>query len=572
MRSVNTPKLGRLALTQAEFTSLTTAGGSGAAVEKLAMSQVLKRKFLLTAIRHETSNANNAPADTIHRMIDLLAEAESVGGRAALAVLGHPYLDQWASNWLRTRGDLDEAADYLSALAAAAAARARMTFAVDVRTGDGTVVLPTLGAGTGLGSGLVRITGTADRITLHGTDGHADVPRPFTGAGAHWMPVRRVELEGRYAIAVEDLDSQRDCYPWPPQERLDDAAAARFGDTCRAAWSIIATDFPDHARGMRTALASLVPLTHSDDAESQGATAFRAFGSLAVSLDTPAEAMALSLIHEFMHMKLVAILDQYDLHTTDRRLYFAPWRPDPRPISALLHGTYAHFGVCEFWRRRRGADGDRSAHFEFALWRRLTLHAVQTLLDSDELTACGRQFVEPLYRTLLDWGAEPVPAHIEHAADDVAYAYQVRWDLTHDEASADRDLNRLASAPRPSWLPAAWTQAPGAVRTESAAGAAEPMVAALIRSIVTGDAPARADPRLVDAVAAHVDGQADRAAHEFRSAIDGGAPEAWVGLCVASRRSDPVGRPRLVRRLYEASDRTVAPADVSAWISAVLDG
>ncbi|WP_433210480.1 aKG-HExxH-type peptide beta-hydroxylase [Dactylosporangium sp. CS-047395] len=570
MRSANTPKLGRLALTRAEFTSLTSIDGGSTAVQKLALSQVLKRKYLVAGIRHETRDAEDAPARTIQRAIGLLAEAESADRDAALSVLGHPYLDQWAARWLRAEGDRGEAADYLATIAAAAAARARMTFAIDVHSSDGTVVLPTLGAGTGLGPGRVRIDGAPDRITLTGPAGRADVPRPFTAAATHWEPVRRFDLDGRYAIAVEDLDTQRDCYPWPPRNRLDDATAARFRDTCRAAWSIISADFPEHAEGMRTALASLVPLAHSEDVESQGATAFRAFGSLAVSLDMSAEALALSLVHEFMHMKLVAILDQYDLHAEGRRLYFAPWRSDPRPISALLHGAYAHFGVCDFWRRRRGSAPDRSADFEFALWRRLTLRAVRTLLDSEELTPLGRDFVRPLDEALRAWAAEPVPADIDRAAADVAYAYWVRWDLTYGASSA-AELERLAGAPRPPWLPAAWSAAPGPAPDEASGGAAEPAVATLIRSIVVGGEAADGDPRLIDAVVAHVGGRADRAAHGFRTAIDGGAPDGWVGLCVASRRGAPVRRPRLVRRLYEAAGGTVAPADVAAWVSAVLD-
>ena len=100
--------------------------------------------------------------------------------------------------------------------------------------------------------------------------------------------------------------------------------------------------------------------------------------------------LALLIIHEFQHVKLGALTDMFDLHdSTDQRVFFAPWREDPRPVGALLQGTYAHIGVTDYWRLRRhqvtGPDALAAAE-QFARWRMMTAEAIETLANSGALT------------------------------------------------------------------------------------------------------------------------------------------------------------------------------------------
>ncbi|MFC7484659.1 HEXXH motif-containing putative peptide modification protein [Luedemannella flava] len=61
--------------------------------------------------------------------------------------------------------------------------------------------------------------------------------------------------------------------------------------------------------------------------------------------------MALLLIHEQQHMTLGAVYDLVPLCVTNGEArHDAPWRLDPRPVPALLQGTFAHLGVTDFWR------------------------------------------------------------------------------------------------------------------------------------------------------------------------------------------------------------------------------
>ena len=66
--------------------------------------------------------------------------------------------------------------------------------------------------------------------------------------------------------------------------------------------------------------------------------------------------LAVTLVHEFQHIKLGGLLHLAPLHDREptRRLY-APWRDDPRPLGGLLQGVYAFTGVTDFWRAVRGS-------------------------------------------------------------------------------------------------------------------------------------------------------------------------------------------------------------------------
>jgi uncharacterized protein len=95
------------------------------------------------------------------------------------------------------------------------------------------------------------------------------------------------------------------------------------------------------------------------------------------------------------------------------RLFYAPWRDDPRPIEAMLQGAYAHLGVTDYWRGRRhraeGPDAVAAAE-RFARWRGLTAEAIDTLAGSGALTERGDRVVARMRATVEPWLDEPVDA------------------------------------------------------------------------------------------------------------------------------------------------------------------
>ncbi|MFC6014986.1 HEXXH motif domain-containing protein [Plantactinospora solaniradicis] len=587
-------------LTIEQFVALGQGDGDRHAIGVLSASQRSKRRLQLRAVVQRAAKLGDDIAAIVAEATRLLGEAEAARPESVHSVLAHPYLDNWASSCLRRLLPVDgsglsrppgieDELGYLTALAAAAAAKAGLPFEITLPVRDGVAALPTLGAVVGLGGRRIHVVGEGATLTFVGELHTVVVASPFRRESAHWLPVRRILVDGprrRYAVRIEDLDPYRDCHQWPPAARLDGSAALHFDRLCREAWSVLDTEYSDHAQGMRAALVSLVPLAPSDGGRSQGATSFHAYGSLAVSTSSTPEALALSLIHEFQHMKLVAILDLYTLYESDGvARYIAPWRSDPRPISAALHGAYAHLGVCDFWRRRRLLSADpraaRTAHFEFALWRRLTLLAVHDLLNAGELTELGKGFVTPLRDRLEAWAGEPLPPDIDRAATDAALGYAVRWRLLN--ATPDPStLARLAAAPRPAWLADSAEPVDALVSGRSpfpAPATSEPTLATLIRSSMhtTTAQAAVSTPHQGDV--AYLAGRYDDAVQAYMAGIRPDDLDAWVRLVVATARATThptvvsrslIDHPGLVNRLYLAAGGRVPPVTVAEWLTTAL--
>jgi HEXXH motif-containing protein len=587
-------------LTTEQFVALAQGDGDRHAIGVLSASQRSKRRLQLRTVVRQATKLGGGVAAIVAEATRLLGEAEAARPESVHSVLAHPYLDNWASSCLRQLLPVDGAGrsrppgiedelGYLTALAAAAGAVAELPFDVMLPVRDDVVVLPTLGAVVGLGGRRVRVVGEGTMLTFVGELHTVVVSSPFRRESAHWLPVRQILVDGprrRYAVRIEDLDPYRNCHQWPPAPRLDGSQALRFDRLCREAWSVLGTDYSDYVQGMRAALISLMPLAPSDGGRSQGATSFHAYGSLAVSTNSTPEALAQSLIHEFQHMKLVAILDLYNLYESDGvARYIAPWRSDPRPVSAALHGVYAHLGVCDFWRRRRLRLADpgaaRTAHFEFALWRRLTLITAHDLLDAGELTKIGTQFVTPLRDRLDSWAGEPLPPDIDQAAADAALGYAVRWRLLN--ATPDPStLARLAVAPRPAWLADSTEPIDSLASRKSrfeAPATSEPALANLIRSSmhVPHARAAVCPPRHGDAD--YLAGRYGDAARAYTAELRDDDLDGWVRLVVATVRATTrpavvsrslVDHPGLVNRLYVAARGRVAPLQVAEWLSTAL--
>jgi HEXXH motif-containing protein len=157
-----------------------------------------------------------------------------------------------------------------------------------------------------------------------------------------------------------------------------------------------------------------------------------AFGAVTMSLPPDPVTCAELLVHEVRHLVLGAVLDLADLtRSDDGSPYYAPWRDDPRPVSGLLQGTYAFFGVAGFWREQRLRESSGRGQFEFARWRSGVARAVRTLQASGRLTDTGMEFAAEMARILDGWQREAVPAAAAEQAFHAARAHLERWESAH---------------------------------------------------------------------------------------------------------------------------------------------
>ncbi|WP_037899568.1 FxsB family cyclophane-forming radical SAM/SPASM peptide maturase [Streptomyces sp. NRRL S-350] len=408
------------ALTPAQLDELAHGYGSADTVATLGRSQLALTRAMLAAA-WDASGQGRPEAWALLSALDLAAPA------AVDTVLAHPYARAWAAR--RLAGDLSVGLGPLAALAAAAAVRAGRGDAVAVPVRGGWLHLPTLGR-IAVPDGEAVVTGRAGGFEVRASDGSVRTVLD--------EPLRRVRLAGGWTVALEDTDPLRDCHDHPVADRLTDGELLDWTGALREAWELLGRDLPEYAEGIRTGLATVTPLRPGPTGRDVSSAARQAYGAVGIARPATAPTLALLLAHEFQHVKLGAVLDLTDLYDrTDSALYFAPWRPDPRPIEGLLQGTYAHLAVTEYWGTRTlaydglaGEAADR-ARAQLALWRRYTADAVDRLVESGALTALGVRFADGMRESVTPWLSVRLPAAAERAADR---ARQERGQLRLTEA------------------------------------------------------------------------------------------------------------------------------------------
>lgn len=95
-----------------------------------------------------------------------------------------------------------------------------------------------------------------------------------------------------------------------------------------------------------------MPLNDLGDGSSRSGTARESVGALGLTRSASPADFVITMVHEFQHSKLSAVLDLVPLyHFGGTERHCAPCRVAPRPISGLLQGVYAFLAVADTWRR-----------------------------------------------------------------------------------------------------------------------------------------------------------------------------------------------------------------------------
>jgi uncharacterized protein len=411
---------------EAHFDALAAGYGEAESISYLSAVQASVRRSLLRLLHRQTTGDAAFAAGW-----ELLTRLDRSSLDAVNDVLAHPYVRAWAERCLKVPGAAATEGGHLASIAAAAAVSSGTVAEIDVPVTGGYVHLPTLGrlrVGDARTAALT-VSGTAV-FTVRATPGKWHVEVGAGGADPDWEPVRLLRA-GDFTVRLEDTDPFRDCYEWRPAGRLTTAEATAWQAQFEEAWSLIERTYASYARGIAAGLTVLVPLANDRPGQEISATARQAFGAVAAALPASGADLALLIIHEFQHVKLGALTDMFDLYDhTENRVFFAPWREDPRPFGAILQGVYAHLGVTDFWRlRRHSLDGSAAmdAAERFARWRMLTAEVTETLRSSGALTPLGIRFVQGMSVTVEGWLGERVSEEAEAAAGRWAAKRRASW-------------------------------------------------------------------------------------------------------------------------------------------------
>lgn len=547
---------------------------------KLISGQLGKHKLLICAVVRFGATAVPAAGVALRQHYSVLTAVEQTAPEAAATILGHPHVGSWAARCLRQLSNepgLEEPdLGHLGAIAVSAAILAGYACRVTLRARNGTVMLP------GLGRALV----SGDRATVTvGEEGQAVIesggqmialidPR---SDGPGWQALRVLTLGDR-RLLLDDLDPNRSYDPYPLPGRLTQSEVACWQDRLDEGWRLLSTHHPGYAAALHVGLKSLVPIGQRTDDRNVSATSGDAFGAVAASTPSDGVALAVALIHEFQHTKLCAIGDIEPLvERRDGPLFYAPWRPDPRPAGALLHGIFAHMAVADFWRVHRSVAAPREqllANVEFARWLRQTRHAVGLLAENDTLTGAGRRLLARVTTHLTGWLAEQVPPPALRLAEEASADHLNAWRLRNLRPDPD-DIERLVR----DWV--SGRPARGMVRTRlldpprtTSGSARMELLYARLRDPARFEAEYAGSRNAPDMAWARGDRVLAARGYLAELNADPARLAAWTGLGLAAGRRSVLSRGpevayALYHRLAELSQPPADPLHLAGWLSDV---
>ncbi len=422
----------------AAFAEFAAGRGGAAGIALLSAAEYSKHLLLVRGVRDHARTLGHPQTEPAGRAYAELARLQAQDPEAVSAVLTHPSVGAWALHTLKALsgpGAVEAVPAQLGGIVAAAAIRAGLAGGADVPIIDGAAVLPSLGRITGLdGKERVRIrSGRPDAQVAE----RLGFCWPFDDLPG-WEPLRPLTVSSgaaRFSLFVEDVDPYRAPGPLNLRGRLTDDQVCRWRDLLEPAWGLLTRHHSAVAEEIGACIRTLVPL-HPPPVGLNSSTSRETFGSVAVSDPPDPVTLAVTLAHEVQHAKMSALLDIIPMiaFKGGEARYYAPWRDDPRPLSGLLQGIYAHLAVVGFWHRQRAverAGAAERAHREFARWRDATAEVVHTVLESGGLTEAGEAFVTGVSRALSPYLDEMVPAQISMEVRRAARHHRARWMRDH---------------------------------------------------------------------------------------------------------------------------------------------
>ncbi|MEU7059785.1 HEXXH motif domain-containing protein [Streptomyces sp. NPDC046197] len=457
------------------FAELAAGGGSAEAVAFLERGERARRLLLLRTLL-DCLDALPTPLSPTAEAWQVVKEAAARAPEPVDRLLLAPATGGWIAHVLRrvhgtaAGPPLWAEAGHLGALAVSASLHAGTEACLGVPLTDGGLSLPGLGlarlpeAEPGLTVGRAVTRAGLLTLTGPGRDGTSScltirpATAPVRGAGersgndlpdsgphsatSRWLPLRTLTHHGPagpVSLPLDDLDPYRDLDDPIAPARLEDAEAEAWQRLFEQAVELLAGD-AGPGRLDPAALRSIAPwgrtttLPPAPPTVRVSASSGDSYGGMVIARPACALALAETLVHEFQHSKLAALLHLFPLLDDDREeRYYAPWRADPRHLTGLLHGAYAFTGVAGFWSDRLAdAQDERTADtagYHFALRRTQSRLVVRTLLTSGRLTAQGRALVSGLAGTLDGWLRRPVPPAALSRARAAAALHRTEWRL-----------------------------------------------------------------------------------------------------------------------------------------------
>lgn len=447
-------------ITARQVRALADGTSTAADLNILAAGQRSKFLAMLALVVRMATEARHPEAAAAAAGWRLLARVQRQAPRAVEDLLRYPSVGAWATTAVLTLTSLSCGDSVppgrLALIAAAAAIRGGVPCTVELPASmcaGPTLHLPSLGSVL-LPSqlcGKPAVFRHHDKTSeISGEHAKVVLPRRLETGERNWRPLPAVALgSGRMAfrLIIDDADPCRLAAHGTQLDRLTFSQLDEWQRRISGGWHLLTLRHRRTATDVRSLIRTVTPVTGTGGAMS--VTSRQVFGSIGLSLPDDDVAMALTLSHEVQHAKLSALMDLLPILTEPAPgLYYAPWRPDPRPLASLLQGMYAHLGVARFWHRHRKVVLEPAevhhAYVEFARWRSACAQVAEVVSTRPELTRCGSAFVGGMVRLLDTLRSEYVPPEAQVQANQAVSEHQRQWETRlHGRTGTSPAVRRL---------------------------------------------------------------------------------------------------------------------------------
>ncbi|MFG2349972.1 aKG-HExxH-type peptide beta-hydroxylase [Streptomyces phaeochromogenes] len=397
------------------------AAGTEALRAGLHARRLLLLKSLLVRVEQRSTLLSSAVRQRFEENWVLLERAEQADAVAVRDAVDYPMTGAWLAEALAAPEgpSFEDHLAHFGGVAVAAAVRAGCGVSGTLTLPSKTLALPGLGL-LRCSSGSARLSGHTGLVRIaDGVEDHHGVvlrsaaragpgARRPVGGGPGWSALRT--LPGG-AVVFDDLDPYRVSpsgigpTSLPAAERPH-SAHWLWAQKWREAHDLLSSIDPGRVTEIRSVLRAVVPLAlpGRDGGSSMSATLRSAPGAILIQLPETAWELAESLVHEVHHTKLAALHELVPLYRPGGgALHRVGWRSDPRPIPGVFQGAYAHLALIDLWWRARTGSATpekwrlRAAE-QFESHQDRIGQALFILLESDELTFAGREFVREMGR------------------------------------------------------------------------------------------------------------------------------------------------------------------------------
>lgn len=581
-------------LSRAAFHEICAGAVGQDTVTALADAEHSRRRLLLRALA-DTSPVPGTLADPGPAW-DALAAAEVRAPDIVRELILYPPFGVWLHRAITHSHGLGQSSGgdpgYLNTIAAAAAIRADVPCDLILPVRYGAIVLPTVGrlrlptsfpAGTARlrrSAGETRVTALGERVSVD-----LDVTRAddlFRPAPVHAVVTRGVAL----AVSIDDTDPYREFSDTLPPCETGPIELLEWRKLLDETWDTLVRWHPGSAAELAAGLRTVTPASHNDS--DSGFSSAAAIGSVVVPAGLSSTELAESFIHEFQHSKFNALSRLVRLTSTDATgRYYAPWREDPRPLPAMLHGLYAFVAVAEFWLAQGGhvPDDDRVttiARFQLVRHRQQVARALASLADAGhDLTDRGAEFVVGVRQRVDACAREPVPAELSDIADRMIENHYAHWRLRNIRPDTDT-VDALADGWRRGRPPVPLR--PGTFVDRQSRPRQRPDRSELLRARITDPnefarvlrAAQRSGDPIFHADADYAQDNYADALSRYRS-VPHRTVDVLVGLGQCLRATGAhdearvlLERPEIVAAVCARLDADVDPVAIAAWLTSVV--